>query len=375
MHKVRDLLVRSQAGARHDPLMALRLIYQMFSKLFGWIALRTRSDTIKEIEILVLRHQLAVLQRRTPRPRMSWTDRAVIAVLTRLLPRPRRLGLLVTPATILRWHRQLITRRWTTQPVRPGRPAIPAGLRALIVRLATENPTWGYRRIHGELASLGYRIGASTVWRILNAAGIDPAPRRAGPTWAQFLRAQATAILACDLLHVDTITLHRLYAFFVIEHATRRVHILGVTAHPTGAWLTQLARNLVMDLEDANRGFRFLIRDRDTKFTAAFDAVFTAIDVRIIKTPMRAPRANAIAERFVGTIRRELLDRLLIINQRHAAAVLHAFERHYNDHRPHRTLGQAAPLRRLPLRAPTVVDNVRRHDRLGGLIHEYQHVA
>ena len=172
--------------------MALRLIYQMFSKLLGWIVLRTRSDTTKEIEILVLRHQLAVLQRRTPRPRMSWTDRALIAALTRLLPVRRRLGLLVTPATILRWHRQLITRRWTTQPVRPGRPAIPAGLRALIVRLATENPTWGYRRIHGELASLGYQIGASTVWKILNTAGIDPAPRRAGPTWAQFLRAQAT---------------------------------------------------------------------------------------------------------------------------------------------------------------------------------------
>ena len=351
------------------------LIYRIFVTFVSWLVLQARPDQAKEIEILVLRHQLVVLQRRTPRPRLRWTDRAVIAALARLLPSRRRLGLLVTPSTILRWHRQLTTRRWTTQHAQPGRPAIPAGVRALVLRLANENPTWGYRRVHGELASLGYQIGASTVWKILNGAGIDPAPRRVGPTWAQFLRAQAHAILACDLFHLDTITQHRLYAFFVIEHATRRVHILGVTAHPTGAWLTQQARNLLMDLDDASRHFRFLIRDRDAKFTAAFDAVFTAIDVQIIRTPVRAPRANAIAERFVETIRRELLDRLLIINQRHAAAVLREFERHYNDHRPHRTLGQAAPLRPLPRHTPTAVDTVRRHDRLGGLIHEYQHVA
>ena len=355
--------------------VALRLIYQMFSTLLGWIVLRARSDPSKEIEILVLRHQLAVLQRRTPRPRMSWTDRALIAALTRLLPIRQRLGLLVTPATILRWHRQLIARRWTTTPARPGRPAIPAGLRALVIRLATENPNWGYRRIHGELAGLGYRIGASTVWTILHQAGIDPSPRRAGPSWAQFLRTQAQSILACDLFHLDTITLHRLYAFFVIEHATRRVHMLGVTAHPTGAWLTQQARNLLMDLDDASRRFRFLIRDRDTKFTAAFDAVFTAIDVRVIKTPARAPRANGIAERFVGSVRRELLDRILITNQRHAAAVLTEYSQHYNSHRPHRALGHAAPLRPLPQRTRSATNTVRRHDRLGGLLHEYQQVA
>jgi putative transposase len=283
--------------------------------------------------------------------------------------------MLVTPSTILRWHRLLVARRWTTQPVRPGRPAIPAGARALVIRLASENSTWGYRRIHGELAGLGYQIGASTVWKILHNAGIDPSPRRAGPGWNEFLRAQAHAILACDLFHLDTITLHRLYVFFVIEHATRRIHILGVTAHPTGAWLTQQARNLLLDLDDARQQLRFLIRDRDAKFTAAFDAVFAAIDVGIIRTPVRAPRANAIAERFVGSIRRELLDRMLIINQRHAASVLREFERHYNDHRPHRSLAQAAPRRPLPHPTMSETHNIRRRDRLGGLIHEYQQVA
>jgi hypothetical protein len=180
--------------------------------------------------------------------------------------------------------------------------------------MATENPTWGYRRIHGELARLGYRIGASTIWKILHSAGIDPSSRRAGPSWAEFLHTQVHAIIACDLFHLDTIMMRRLYAFFVIEHNTRRVHILGVTEHPTGAWLIQLARNPTMDLDDAGRRLPFLIRDRDAKFTAAFDAVFTATDMTIITTPARAPRANAIAERFVGTVRRELLDRIMIIN-------------------------------------------------------------
>jgi len=228
----------------------------------------------------------------------------------------------------------------------------------------------------GELAHLGYRIGASTIWKILKIAGVDPSPQRSGPTWAQFLKTQAHAVLACDLFHLETITLSRLYAFFVVAHATRQVHILGVTAHPTGAWLTQHARNLAMDLEDAGKRFRFLIRDRDAKFTAMFDAVFAAAGVEVIKTPARAPRANAIAERFVGSVRRELLDRILITNQRHATTVLAEYQAHFNRHRPHRALAQAALLRALPPPPrQTEINSIRRLDRLGGLIHEYQQIA
>ena len=228
--------------------------------------------------------------------------------------------------------------------------------------------------MHGELVGLGYQIGASTVWKILHAAGIDPSPRRGVPTWSQFLHAQARRSwpATCSPSKRSRCTGCTCSSS---SSKTRRVHILGVTAHPTGAWLTQQARNLFMDLDDAHRRFRFLIRDRDSKFTPAFDAAFAAVGIQIVKSPVRAPRANAIAERFVGTIRRELLDRLLIINQRHAAAVLREFQRHYNDHRPHRSLGQAAPARPLPHRVPTELCKIKRHDHVGGLLHEYQHVA
>ena len=232
----------------------------------------------------------------------------------------------------------------------------------------------GYRRIHGELVGLGHKLAPSTVWRILKDAGIDPAPMRSGQTWRAFLEAQAKTILAVDFFHVDTVLLRRLYVLFLIEHGTRRVHLIGVTAHPTGKWVTQ-ARNLLMNLEDHADSFKFLIRDRDAKFTAAFDAVLAAAGIWMIRTPVRAPRANAIAERWISSARRECLDRMLITGERHLRLVLSEHVEHYNVHRPHRALCQSPPAGRD--HPPTTDPNVRilRRDRLSGLIHEYDQVA
>jgi putative transposase len=277
---------------------------------------------------------------------------------------------------VLRWHRELVRRRWS-QPRRrrTGGRCTASELRQLVLRLASENPIWGYRRIQGELAGLGYQLAPSTVWLILKRAGIDPAPRRSGPTWRQFLTAQAHGILATDFFCVDTLLLGRLSVLFVVEHATRRGYLPGITANPSAAWVTQQARNLLMDLGDRVAQFTFLIRDRDSKFTDTFDAVFASDGVRILRTPVRAPRANAIAERWIGTVRRELLDRMLIINRRHLEAALAEYVTHFNHHRSHRALHQAAPLKPLPAPVSQPDLYLRRRDRLGGLIHEYTQVA
>jgi putative transposase len=356
--------------------VTVRLLYLIFRQLMAWLGLLARSSTSKNAEILVLRHEVAVLRRQVRRPRLSWADRAVFAALTRLLSQAGRLHRIVTPATVLRWHRDLVTRRWT-QPRRrrTGGRCTASELRQLVLRLASENSTWGYRRIQGELAGLGYQLAPSTVWLILKRAGIDPAPRRSGPTWRQFLTAQAHGILATDFFCVDTLLLHRLYVFFVVEHVTRRVHLLGITANPSGAWVAQQARNFLMDLGDRVARFTFLIRDRDSKFTDTFDAVFVSEGIRILRTPARAPRANAIAERWIGTVRCELLDRILILNRRHLEHVLTEYVAHFNQHRPHRALHHAAPLRPLPPPASQPDLHLRRRDRLGGLIHEYTQAA
>jgi len=353
--------------------------YLIVRCLLDGLMVLARREVSKDAELLVLRHQNAVLRRQISRVRYQPGDRLWLAALSRLIPR-RRWGevFAVTPATLLAWHRRLVTRKWNyTNRRRAGRPATAAAIRKLVIRMAMDNPAWGHRRVQGELARLGHPIAASTVWQILHDAGISPAPRRSGPTWKQFLTAQARGILAVDFVHVDTVLLRRLYALIVIEHGSRRVHLAGITANPDGAWTTQVARNFLMDLGQRAASIKFLIRDRAGQFTGSFDAVFQADGIRILASPPQAPRANAICERMIGTLRRELFDRLLIVNERHLRRVLTDYLRHYNAARPHRALGQLAPAQ-AGTRPPEInlaERRIRRRQVLGGLTHEYQIAA
>ena len=317
-----------------------------------------------------------MLRRQVAQPRYIPSDRLVVAVLARLLPRERWSAFLVTPATLLRWHRDLVRRRWT-YPHRQGhRRGLDPSVIELVLRMARENPRWGYQRIVGECAKLGIQVSATSVRNILRRHRLGPAPRRGGPTWAQFLRAQAAGVLACDFLTVETVGLSRLHVLFVIELDRRRVWLAGITANPTGLWVAQQARGLLMEMGEPVGRFQLLIRDRDAMFTAAFDHVFTADGIQVIRTPVRAPKANAYAERWVRTVRTECLDWLLIRNRRHLERVLAVYLEHYAFGRPHRSLDLQTPLRaRRPPDRRSRVEHIERVDRLGGLIHEYRHAA
>jgi transposase InsO family protein len=353
----------------------LRLLYLIFIRVCGWLVLLGRSSASKNAELLVLRHEVAVLRRATPRPRLDWADRAVLATLIRLLPARLRAHRLVTPGTILRWHRRLVTRKWT-YPNRTGRPPVSAEIAALIERLATENNGWGYKRIQGELLKLGHQVGASTIRRVLKALKIPPAPkRRTDATWRQFLHAQAATMLATDFFHVDcAVTLRRLYCLFVMEVGSRYVHILGVTANPDGPWTVQQIRNLLMDLGDRAAGFRFLVRDRAGQFTESFDAVLAGAGIEAVKIPPRSPRANAFAERFVLTARTEVTDRMLILGERHLRTILAQYEGHYNGRRPHRSRQLRPPRPDHPV-ADLSQERIQRRPVLGGLINDYERAA
>jgi putative transposase len=306
----------------------LRLAYLGVTNAFAMLRLLPISDGAKDAEILALRHQITILERQLQgeRARFAPADRAFLAALLHRLPCDalRRLRLLVRPETVRRWHRDLIARRHAriSRPKRAGRPPTVRSIRALVLRLARENSSWGYRRIHGELLVLGVKVAASTVWEILKDAGIDPAPERTSDNWSTFLRSQAEAILAADFFETVTLTGARMHILAVIEHASRRIRILGATANPTTARVTQAVRNLAMDLQDAGCRARFLIRDRDGKYPALFDTILADAGIEVVLSGVRMPRMNAIMERWIQSCRRELLDRTLVWNQAHLLRAL-----------------------------------------------------
>jgi transposase InsO family protein len=355
-------------------LVRLSLIYRFFVTVLSWFLLLARSSASKDVEILVLRQEVAVLRRQVGRPRLVWSDRAVIAALARLLPRQLRVHRIVTPGTLLSWHRRLVATKWC-RPRPPGRPPTPPALVETIVRMARENPSWGFTRIQGELRRLGHRVGASTIRRILRARRLPPAPQRSREyDWRTFTRAHAESLLACDFFHVDLANLRRVYVFFVMDVRDRMVHILGVTPYPTGEWTVQAAREFTWRLADRAGSARYLVRDRAGKFTDAFDAVFAAEGIEVFRSAPQCPRMNAFAERWVRTVRAECTDRMLLLAQRHLEQVLAEYVEHYNTHRAHQALDLRAPTDE-PNVIPFPAARIARRPVLGGLISEYEAAA
>jgi len=352
--------------------MLFSLLYFLVGCILGT---GRRPHEGREIELLVLRHQVRVLQRQVKRPRLRRLDRLLLAAASKAMPRGQWSSFVVRPETLLRWHRELVRRKWTyKRRGRPGRPPIDPEVKALIVRLGRENPRWGYQRIRGELLKLDLRVSATTIRTILLRHGLDPAPRRTGPSWSEFLRAQAAGIVACDFFTVETLRLKTVYVLFFIEVSTRRVHVAGAATRPDSAWVTQQARNLAIDSQ--LEGVSFLVRDRDAKFSGPFDEVFRTEEVRVIRTPIRAPRANAFAERFIRTVRSECLDHVLVYGRRHLDRVLRVYVSHYTEQRPHRGLDLATPAgMHVPPTGGSRGTQVARKEVLGGLIHEYRWAA
>lgn len=352
-------------------LVLVRLAYLITMRIFAWLVLLSRSSAAKNAEILILRHELAVLRRQVTAPKPGWSDRALLAALARLLPRALRRHRIVSPRTLLAWHQRLVRKKWT-QPPSPGRPPLPEEIRDLIIRLGAENHQWGFRRVHGELRRLGHQVSPATVRRALRAAGLGPAPRRqpARGEWAAFLKAQASGLLATDLFHIDTVALQRLYALFVMEVRTRTVHILGVTAHPTATWVTQQARQFLWQLGDCAGEFTHLIRDRDAKFTAAFDSLFASEGITVVKIPPRSPNCNPHAEGFIRSAREECTNRILLFDRGHAEKILHDYADHFNSHRPHQGRDQLAP-NDDPDIIPLPAARIEHRKAVAGLINQY----
>lgn len=345
-------------------------IYVLVRLAINLAVLRQTSDAERDLEILALRHQVAVLCRQVKRPELLPADRMILAALGLRLPPGR---LMFSPATVLRWHQELVRKHWSAFHQRPrrGRPPISDQLRQLILRLARENPRWGDRRIQGELLKLGYRVSASAIRGLLRRHRVPPAPRRDGPTWAQFLRAHAGAVLACDFFTVDTVLFKTLYVLVFLEIHTRRILYTNCTVHPNSAWVSQQARNLSWELSQLEDPVQLFIHDRDSKFAAEFDEVLRGEGAKVSLTPYRRPRANAHCERVIKTIRHEALDWLLIFDERHLRLVLKEFIDHYNRERPHLALDLRPP------EAPRLRGNgqVVRRQSVCGLINEYHRAA